>query len=173
VLVQESFKLGEANNSMPAELLEEMLALIKTNIPANTGMHELLFKSKFILTELLTNAIKHANSNDVGLNLEITDTFVRFIKTDYGSPFVLQQINDEQFKDALIVTADVMHTLYAKEEGGDLHFYCHENEAPSIDIDHDFPEHFGLLIITKAADDFYYQYNPELQANIFTATINL
>jgi len=173
VLVQESFKLGEANNSMPADLLEEMLTLIKSNVHYSSGMQELLFKSKFILTELLTNAIKHANSNDVSLNLEITDGFLRFVKTDFGSPFTLPQIKDEQFKDALIVTADVMHTLYAKEEGGRLHFYCHENTVTSIDIENDFPEHFGLLIITKAADDFYYQYNEQQQANIFTAIIKL
>jgi two-component sensor histidine kinase len=173
VLVQESFKLGETSNSMPADLLENILALIKSNAHANTGMHELLFKSKFILTELLTNAIKHANSNDVSLNLEITDSFVKFIKTDYGTRFVLPQFKDEQFKDALIVAADIMHTLYAKEEHGNMHFYCHENAAPSIDIDHDFPEHFGLLIITKAADDFYYQYNEQQHSNTFIATINL
>ncbi|SFS60473.1 Histidine kinase-like ATPase domain-containing protein [Mucilaginibacter polytrichastri] len=158
---------------MPADALEEMLAVIKTHVHEDAGMHELLFKSKFILTELLTNAIKHANTSQVSLNLEITDALVKFVKTDYGNPFMLPQIKDEQFKDALIITADVMHTLYAKQKEELTYFYCHENEAPSINLDNDLPEHFGLLIITKAADEFFYHFDEQNRANTFTATINL
>ena len=142
-------------------------------MPNGEGTRELLFKSKFILTELLTNAIKHANTHEVKLNIEIEDKLVKFEKQDFGNPLVLPQIKHEQFNDALIITADVMHTLYAVEKEGIAYFYCHENAVPSIGTEHDFPEHFGLLIITKAADEFSYHYDSANNINTFTATINL
>lgn len=172
MLVQKSFSLAHFD-SMPANLLEEILLLIKTNIPNGEGTRELLFKSKFILTELLTNAIKHANTHEVTLNIEFTDKFVKFEKQDFGKPLILPHIKNKQFEDALIVTADVMHTLYAVDKDGVAYFYCHENASPSIDADNDFPEHFGLLIITKAADEFSYHYDSANKINTFTATINL
>lgn len=158
---------------MPANLLEEILLLIKTNIPNGEGTRELLFKSKFILTELLTNAIKHANTHEVKLNIEIKDSVVKFEKQDYGNPLILPQVKNDQFENAIIVTADIMHILYAVEKEGVAYFYCHENTVPSIDTENDFPEHFGLLIITKAADDFSYRYDSETNLNTFTATVSL
>ncbi|NCD72246.1 ATP-binding protein [Mucilaginibacter agri] len=171
MLVQKSFKLGYAA-SMPADLLEEILWLIKSNISVDAGISGVLFKSKFILTELLTNAIKHANTDEVILNLEITDSLVRFIKTDHGTPMNFPGLENKSFEGGIIITADIMHTLYAVEQNGRLCFYCHENSAPTININ-DFPEHFGLLIITKAADEFCYQYNKQNHANTFTASINI
>jgi hypothetical protein len=172
VLVNKSFTLAHFN-SIPANLLEEILLLIKTNIPTGEGTRELLFKSKFILTELLTNAIKHANTHEVKLNIEIKDGLVRFEKQDYGNPLILPKVKNNQFENAIIVTADVMHTLYVVEKGDTAYFYCHENTAPLIDTESDFPEHFGLLIITKAADEFSYQYNSENNLNKFTATVSI
>lgn len=172
MLVQKSFTLAHFD-SMPANLLEEILLLIKTNIPNGEGTRELLFKSKFILTELLTNAIKHANTHEVKLNIEIKDGVVKFEKQDHGSPLILPKVKNDQFENAIIVTADVMHTLYAVEKDGVAYFYCHENTVPFIDTETDFPEHFGLLIITKAADEFSYQYNSETNLNTFTATVSI
>lgn len=172
MLVQKSFSLAHLD-SISSNLLEEILLLIKTNIPNGEGTRELLFKSKFILTELLTNAIKHANTHEVKLNIEIEDGLVKFEKQDHGNPLILPKVKDHQFENAIIVTADVMHTLYAVEKDGVAYFYCHENTAPFIDTENDFPEHFGLLIITKAADEFSYQYNTENNLNTFTATISI
>ncbi len=172
MIVQKSFTLAHFD-SMPANLLEEMLLLIKTNIPNGEGTRELLFKSKFILTELLTNAIKHANTHEVKLNIEIKDGMVKFEKKDHGNPLILPEVKNDQFENAIIVTADVMHTLYAVEKDGVAYFYCHENTVPFIDTENDFPEHFGLLIITKATDEFSYHYDSETNLNTFTATVSI
>ena len=172
MLVQKSFSLAHLD-SMPANLLEEILLLIKSNIPGGKDARELLFKSKFILTELLTNAIKHANTHEVKLDIEIKDGVVKFEKQDYGNPLILPKVKTDQFENAVIVTTDVMHTLYAVEKDGITYFHCHENTVPFIDTENDFPEHFGLLIITKAADEFSYQYNTENNLNTFTATVSI
>lgn len=157
---------------MPASLLEEMLSLIKSNVTAGAGVNGLLFKSKFVLTELLTNAIKHANTDEVTLNIEITESLVRFIKTDHGTPMNFPKVESESFKNAIIITADIMHTLYAVKQNGKLYFHCHENSDTVITMN-GFPEHFGLLIITKAADEFYYLYNEQNKVNTFAVSINI
>lgn len=169
-----SHKLFAINNlySMPANLLEEILLLIKTSVSDGVNIDELLFKSKFILTELLTNAIKHANANEVELSIEIANDFVRFKKQDKGNQLVLPQTKHHDFENAIIVTTDIMHTLYAIEKESATYFYCHENAVPVIDTNNDFPEHFGLLIITKAADEFSYHYDSQKHANTFTAKVN-
>ena len=171
VIVEKSFPLEKAS-CVPSALLEEMLSAIQDNLPANKVTPELIFRSKYILTELITNALKHANSNEAFLHLQISEQLVRFIKTDDGNKLSIPAKYDE-YKAGYIVTNDIMHTLYAVDKEDRMFFYCHENNEPILDIVNDFPEHFGLLIITKASDEFYYEHQPSINLNTFSVTINL
>ncbi len=171
VTVERSFPLAKAN-CVPAELLEEMLSVIGSTLPSNKITHDLIFRSKYILTELITNALKHSDASAAYLNLVITDNKVTFIKTDDGNKLTIPTAYDE-YKAGYIVTNDIMHTLYAIDKGDRMFFYCQDNDEPILDIVNDLPEHFGLLIITKASDEFYYSHHAATNLNTFSVTINL
>lgn len=157
-------------NSVPAPLLEQMLDFIEQNSPANHSISEVLFKSKFILTELITNAIKHV-AHHSNLTVEINDHCLLLIKTDDGDEIKLHNDVAEHHTGGKVITSDVIHTLYVKHENNQAHFYCEENND-GLTLDSDFPEHFGLLIITKSSDEFYYTHNTQTKINTFTAKIN-
>lgn len=171
VIVEKSFPL-ERVSCVPADLLEEMLSIIHENLPQEKVTHQLIFRSKYILTELITNALKHANSHKASLNLELSDSKVRFIKTDDGNKLNIPTEYDE-YKAGYIVTNDVMHTLYTVDKEDKMFFYCQENNEPVFDVINAMPEHFGLLIITKASDEFYYFHESGSNLNTFCVTINL
>ena len=170
-MVEKLFPLEKAN-CVPAELLENMLAVIHENLPEDKVSPALIFRSKYILTELITNALKHSNSNKAFLQLQLFENKVRFIKTDDGNKLTIPARYDE-YKAGYIVTTDIMHTLYAIDKDEHMFFYCQENNEPIFDAINELPEHFGLLIITKASDEFYYAHEAHSNLNTFSVTINL
>src|SRR4051812_4964362 len=128
VMVEKTF-LIEGVSCVPADLLEEMLSVIHNNLPENKISHELIFRSKYILTELITNALKHSNSNKAEVHLELSENKVRFVKTDDGSKFNISKKLDK-FNAGYLIAKDIMHTLYAIDKQDRLFFYCHENNEP-------------------------------------------
>lgn len=170
-LVNVSYEIKTSEN-MSIKMLDDMLNLIRDGVKNAPNPGDLLFRSKYILTELLTNAIKHDHGAS-RLKIEITDKAINVVKTDTGKPLTLPTASKNIPGVERIVTADTMHTLYTNKQGQRLYFYCQQTPDHSVVVNNRLPEHFGLLIITKAADEFYYTYNHEEQLNTFSATIKL
>ncbi|MFD1257355.1 ATP-binding protein [Mucilaginibacter terrae] len=131
---------------------------------------DLLFKVKIIVTELLNNAVKHSGTQQTELQLHLHSSELIIIKSDAGKPFdlnsQLQKCNTQ-----VMLSSDAMHLLYAvKENDTRIRFYCEENLADTVDVSL-LTEHLGLLIITKAADEFIYEYQEN--DNLFSAKIKL
>jgi len=151
--------------------LKQMLEFVETNLPASTRAGKTIFNAKVVLTELLTNSIKHSGSSDTLITIEARNSSLLITKTDTGNPLSL--IDNDLSSTKKPITNDILHTLYAVSERNDhLHFVCEENKMEDILAIDDIVEHFGLLIITKAADNFTYSYDHSTKSNIFKVILN-
>lgn len=130
---------------------------------------DLLFKVKIIVTELLNNAVKHSGTQNTLLELHLDSSELIIKKTDSGKEF---DLNSQLYrrKTKVVLSSDAMHLLYAVKEDLRIRFYCEEYVAESIDVKL-LAEHMGLLIITKAADEFIYEY--QKTNNLFSVKIKL
>ncbi len=168
-MAQKEFKFNVRRSFMP--LLRQMLHFVEqqlTAMPVNMERH--LFEAKVILTELLTNAIKHSGAGQSTLLICITNQNINIVKKDAGRPLALLSHPELAAADASLQLAnDVMHSLYASVNAvKTINFTCTEHHLPQfIDVS-SVNEHFGLLIITKAADNFYYYYDEEAGINVFS-----
>jgi anti-sigma regulatory factor (Ser/Thr protein kinase) len=170
-LMTRQFEFTTGNNSLTSGL-KQMLEFINDNLVANVPAISLLFKSKIILTELLTNALKHSFSRCTLIDITIESDGIVITKTDYGMPLSLIAYTNS-LESKIPITNDILHTLYAIPEGKDkVRFGCEESTLDDLESIERIVEHFGLIIITKATDKFVYQYNEKTKANIFTATLN-
>lgn len=149
-------------------VLKQMLHFINYSLPANAAAEDTIFKAKIIITELLTNSLKHSGTGSTLFDIEINDGALIIIKTDYGAPLSL----NSPAKQKVPVTNDILHTLYAvvDDENG-IQFICEENNMDDILAIDNIVEHFGLLIITKATHQFVYNYDEQTKANIFKALL--
>lgn len=143
--------------------LDELLA--KYGLPRAAKL-----RAKFIIAELLNNAVKHSGTNQTTLTIELGERVLIISKTDEGKPFDL--VAEIEKKNAqLMVSSDAMHLLYAvKKDDHIVSFFCKENLTFELDVNQ-LAEHLGLLIITKAADEFTYRYHKPV--NHFCAQIKL
>lgn len=127
-------------------------------------------RAKFIIAELLNNAVKHSGTEESALEVGLKDNHLYISKKDDGKPFDLVT-EIEKKNTQLMVSSDAMHLLYAvKKEDHTVSFYCKENLTFQLDVNQ-LAEHLGLLIITKAADEFTYHYHKP--TNLFCARIKL
>lgn len=152
--------------------LKQMLEFINDNLIANVPAINLLFKSKIILTELLTNALKHSFSRYTLIDIAVEDKSIVITKTDQGMPLsLISYANSTQ--ERIPITHDILHTLYAIPEGKDtIRFGCEDSTLQELEEVERIVEHFGLIIITKAASKFTYNYSEETKSNKFTVTLN-
>ncbi|WP_183572752.1 hypothetical protein HDF18_05485 [Mucilaginibacter sp. X5P1] len=152
-------------------VLKQILEYIKSALPAIVNTDDTLFKVKIIITELLTNALKHSHSKSTIIDVKITNKILTITKTNYSDPLVLIAKTNVT-RDRVAITKDMLHTLYAKSTAKDqVQFLCEENNIDETSSINDIIEHFGLLIITKAADIFVYTYDHHLGSNTFVVTI--
>ena len=162
--------INHSENLTPA--LKQMLEFINNKLVANVPAINLLFKSKIILTELITNSLKHSNSINTKIIINITVKNIQISKIDYGVPLSLITYSNSG-KTKVPVINDALHTLYAvPKEQNKVTFMCEENKMIDILSIDNIMEHFGLLIITKASDRFVYSYDPDAKSNTFTALLN-
>ncbi len=160
----------EVSTAQLVPLLQQMLRYVQQQVtlPA-PALEAFLFETKIILTELLTNAIKHTGNGLVQFNIEINNTGLLITKTDKGPPIkLLHHPGFTKPGDVLQVTNDIMHTLLATLEARQtLRFTYTEHELPALPDAQQLHDHFGLLLIAKAADECRYCYNAEEKTNVF------
>jgi len=159
------------NDETITPALKQILEYIKSALPAKVNADNTLFKAKIIITELLTNALKHSHSKSTIIDVKITNKILTITKTNYSDPLVLIAKTNVT-RDRVAITKDMLHTLYAKFTAKDqLQFLYEENDIDDTSSINDIIEHFGLLIITKAADIFVYTYDHHAGSNSFVVTI--
>lgn len=164
--------------------LNEILEVIK-NATAHLSDAELIAgKCKLILTELLTNALKHSLAAQSTIGVIITAHKIIITKKDSGRPFYLPESEGREeicwpvsksLKDEeIIIYEDELCTLHALIESENRLIFFTEDlpiSVPPRPVN--ILEHFGIMILTKSSDEFIYEYNPVTQTNLFQSTVIL
>jgi anti-sigma regulatory factor (Ser/Thr protein kinase) len=137
---------------------------------------------RWVITELLTNAIKHSGVDECVLTLFVDDEKVLFEKTDTGNQFQITEHNTNRLigwpvegrplPGKLQVAHNGMESLWAEIlTENKAAFFVTEVEEPTMPpLSQDTSEHFGLLILTKASDAFEYEYEADSKTNRFRCT---
>ena len=168
----------EFNNSTDALItsLQYLLGHISECVPANADAEDILFRCKVIITELLTNAIKHGGQGDTLFTIETGEQSLIIQKTDQGSPLYLVNTHSHSATDGeankKLISADPLNSLYAAwEDENSIVFSCEESSIDDfLSVEH-VMEHFGILIITRSSDEFTYTHDKESNSNIFKVKI--
>jgi anti-sigma regulatory factor (Ser/Thr protein kinase) len=165
-MAKRQFEFKNSNNNI-SFLLKQLTNFVSDSLPLNADFGDMLFKTKIIVTELLTNSIKHSEGNSTLIDIEAKDGTLTIIKTDHDMPLDIIKPTGQGNRKKLI-TSDFLHTLFAvHEQDNQVQFICEENSLDDILMINDIVEHFGLLIITKSANKFTYTYDCAARANIF------
>ncbi|MCE7066065.1 ATP-binding protein [Dyadobacter sp. CY326] len=142
-----------------------------------------LSRIKWAIAELLTNAVKHSGEPESALTIKIGADELVLEKEDSGKPLVLIALDKTQIawplENPLSVDFAIYHngmdSLYVRtHQSGKAIFFV--EELPEVLMPlllSDTSEHFGLLIMTKAADEFTYEYDPLKKINRFMCLFNL
>jgi len=167
-MVKQQFEFLNSVDHLTAAI-KQTLHFIATSLPDNPAAKQTIFKAKVIITELLTNSLKHSGTANTLIDITVNEGELEIVKTDFGAPLNLNNANNKA-----PVTNDVLHTLYAVQKSQNkIQFICEENNLGKVIAIDGIIEHFGLLIITRAADNFTYIYEPETKANKFKATLKI
>jgi anti-sigma regulatory factor (Ser/Thr protein kinase) len=152
--------------------LEYMLGHIATYIHRQADKEDIMFRCKIIITELLTNAIKHAGKATTSFNIKADSKSLIIAKTDKGKPMYLLDTKRQAGENKLLVSSDALNSLYAIWENDDrIRFESGdglEDEFLSVE---QIMEHFGMLIITRSSDEFTYTYDKKSRLNTFCSKI--
>jgi len=157
--------------------LQYLLAEITESIPPGADAEDILFRCKVIITELLTNAIKHGGNGITLFDIEADADQLRINKTDHGSPLYLINTHNHSATDNLankkLISADPLNSLYAHWENENcIRFISEESSIEDFLSVEQVMEHFGILIISRSSDEFTYNYDKETQTNTFKVRIN-
>ncbi|MFD0749432.1 ATP-binding protein [Mucilaginibacter calamicampi] len=170
------FVLPNIRESMISSL-REIRAFIYEFLPADAASEQLGFKIEMVITELLTNALKHVKNAETCMRIYLDDNYLTIEKTDFGSQF-----NPENFADIFkqapgykkLLTYDELHSIYAVVEmNNTVRFTCEQNDnKKEVDINA-INEHFGMVIISRSAEAFTYHYDIASGLNRFTVRMRL
>ncbi|RFZ84996.1 hypothetical protein DYU05_05165 [Mucilaginibacter terrenus] len=138
------------------------------------------FRAKAALTELLTNAIKHAGDAETTIEVIVDDQAILIKKLDSGEPLVLTSDGlkyvwplpgvHHQEKTITIYGDDELVLKARFINNTEVTFYTEELLNLHPDAGH-LPEHFGLMIIARACSHFSYRFDIDTCTNIFTVII--
>lgn len=141
-------------------------------------------KLKMVLIELLTNAIKHCGNSETIIEVSTTAHSIILQKTDQGNTFATNTNSIEMewplpgnhhTGRVVNIYGDDNYTLKGKlEDNCSINFFIEEHINIEV-VDNAIlflPEHFGLMIITRACKSFMYQFDIDTCTNNFIATIN-
>lgn len=173
--VSKQFLLPNTRQSIKASV-QELLDFIVNQLPAEIDRDSVSFKIEVILIELLTNGIKHAGTKETFLDITVDGSHINIDKKDFGNRYQPGNITSLLIHNPghrELLTKDGLHSMYAVVESDTrIKFTCEEvNDDESLDVN-DLMEHFGLLIITKASDNFTYEYNIDMGLNTFSVQIS-
>lgn len=170
------FLLPNTRQSIKSSV-EELLDFIVKQLPATVNKDSISFKVEVILIELLTNGIKHAGTKETFLAITVNENSIYIDKKDFGNRYQPGNITSLLIHDPghrELLTKDGLHSMYAVVENpSQIRFICEEIDDESVPLDvSNLMEHFGLLIITKASDNFTYAYDIDKGLNTFSVQIS-
>lgn len=159
-------------------LQDVILQYIRQALEHSNNCKKILLRSKWIVTELLTNALKHTKADVVHFEVRIEGTVLQIIQSDQGEPFSLSINGKRNYfaanlieNDNYLLIKDDLSTLCATVIDGKLNFRAEDNiELTDLNVQN-IQEHFGLIIITRSSDYFTYCYDNAAKTNIFKASI--
>ena len=161
--------------------LEHVVQRTKGSPPSTDAFSQV----KWVITELLTNAVKHSGTGSCTLIISVDHDTLKIEKLDQGKPLSLTQhgtgnvstwpIESLSSKLEFQIYHNGIDALIVKSERGNhAKFYVEEFEGPEMPgLLIDTSEHFGLLIITKVSKEFSYEYDPATKVNRFVSLFNL
>ncbi|NIJ53655.1 anti-sigma regulatory factor [Dyadobacter arcticus] len=161
------------------------IAHIEQSAAGNNIGLGVITRTKWVITEMLTNAIKHSDVEECLLTIRMNATQLLFEKKDNGNPLSLHRCDEDKkivwplesasFPKKIQVSHNGSESLWAvADDANHVIFYIQEIGDPAMPaLLKDTNEHFGLLILTKASDTFEYHYEPESATNRFLSTFNL
>jgi len=170
------FVLPNIRESMIASL-QEIRAFIYEFLPADAANEELGFKVEMVMTELLTNALKHVKDAETCIRIYLDDNYLTIEKTDFGAQF-----NPNGFADIFkyepgykkLLTYDELHSIYVVVEmNNTVRFTCEQNNSKNRFDINGINEHFGMIIISRSAEAFTYHYDTASGLNRFTVKMRL
>jgi len=157
--------------------LQEIRRFINDFLPAHADSEEIGFKVEIVITELLTNTLKHVKDAETCLRIYLDDNYLTIEKTDFGTQF-----NPNNFADIfkqkpgykILLSYDELHSIYAElEMNNTVRFICDtKKNRGKIDINN-VGEHFGMIIISRAAEAFTYHYDTASGLNRFNVRMRL
>lgn len=169
--IKQSFEFDNQASSI-SSFSHQLLECLVGQLMNHHHDGQLLFKARYVIGELLNNAVKHSGCSKTVFTFTIENDCLTIAKSDEGVKLDLMNKAGYLKSDVpTLITADGLHELYVIRESEQLlSFFCREPQNEEITIQH-LHEHMGLLIIAKAADRFTYCFNSPV--NTFAATLNL
>jgi len=164
-------------------LLNEIVSFLKIHLPSDQYAFK-ISNCKQILIELLTNAVKHSNADSTIIHVNINGKTIEITKTDKGRKFYLNNytswpplswpLEKKYIGERIKIYEDDISNLYAtiKNENR-IVFDIEEYPINKVNSNSNLLEHYGLLIMAKFSNEFYYLYNPDDNTNQFTTIINV
>ena len=164
-------------------LLSEIVSFIKIHLPSDS-YEDKISSCKQILIELLTNGIKHSDTASSVITIVLADNQVSISKSDSGRMFYLDNytgwpplqwpLEKKYLGEKIRIYSDDINQLYAVIESDQrISFELIEYPIGTLTNDTNLMEHYGLLILRKLSDEFFYAYDPSAGSNLFRATIKL
>lgn len=164
-------------------LLNEIVSFLKIHLPSEQYAFK-ISNCKQILIELLTNAVKHSHADTTIISVCINGRAIEITKSDKGRKFYLNNytswppltwpLERKYIGEKIKIYEDDISNLYAviKSENR-IVFDIEEYPINKVNSNSNLLEHYGLLIMAKFSNEFFYLYNPENNLNQFTTIINV
>jgi hypothetical protein len=158
--------------------LQETTQYIKSNIPEGVG-EMVLHKSKFVLTELCTNGIKHAGVPQSSFDITIGYDCVAIVRKDLGEPvYINAQPNNPSALSiditsmVTLVEDDINRLMMQPTDSQSMRFFVEEVAGAAKKNGPTLVEHFGFIIICQSSSSFTYTRLPTGE-NVFSVSIPL
>ena len=167
-LVEKNFSFNRSEQSLVTSL-KQILDFVNEHTHHYKGASAIHFKAKIIITELLNNAIKHSGDTETTINVIIDNQKITVKKIDNGPRFEPDGLFTFSIRgETITLSSDDLNSLYAVVQNDyTIKFICEENTDKQVVDPNSINEHFGLLIIARAADEFIYRYDDKTSSNIF------
>lgn len=164
-------------------LLNEIISFVKIHFPSE-AYEEKLINCKQALIELLTNAVKHSNTDASIISVILKDHKIELIKSDKGRAFYLEHytgwppiswpLSKEYIGEKIKIYSDDFSNLHAIIQNENrIAFELDEFPIENVSIESNLIEHYGLMILTKVSDQFYYVHDALTHTNLFHVVINI
>jgi hypothetical protein len=131
---------------------------------------------KLIMIELITNSIKHSKEDSTTIQLVIDQPHLSIQKIEKGLKIAFSgnspQLPFSDVENILNISFSEANIHNIQPLGEYKFRFLKPSQEENPNLSH-IPEHFGLYIITLAADSFVYQYDPESKENSYIIHLNL